>query len=421
MGVFRIGSTTKPFGPQYRIVFLKQTAALWDWFTELSADLASSVGPCLTFSSVDEERVIANLTLRAGVPYRRDSDAARVVSWLRYFLQAAWVAARLRGSPLLFIVAQPPFLALLGYVLNRLRGWSYVIWVDDVFPDGLIRLGRLSPNGFPARLWRRFNRLTYSRAARVFTLGDCMASTIGPYLDANPAGRRALTVVSTWVDAERFHPIPKAENPFAREHGEVDKFTVLYSGNLGESHDLSVVLDAAASPDLPSDVSFLIISNSPRAHEIAAQATTRGLKNVHLLPLQPAGVLPYSLATADVALVALRHGIEGISMPSKTYYNMAAGAAVLGISRSPSDLAGLLHDCHCGINIEPGDSAGFLNALLRFYHDRVYLQRCRESARAAANGRFSRKVNTGRVLNELEPLLPQRLPTTDRPHQGLGL
>ena len=60
---------------------------------------------------------------------------------------------------------------------------------------------------------------------------------------------------------------------------------------------------------------------------------------------------------------------------------------------------------HCGVNIEPGDVDGFVEAVLRFRDDDEYLDRCRRNSRAAAETRFSRRTNVARVLEIIRPLL----------------
>ncbi|KKL81786.1 hypothetical protein LCGC14_1991270, partial [marine sediment metagenome] len=56
------------------------------------------------------------------------------------------------------------------------------------------------------------------------------------------------------------------------------------------------------------------------------QVRRKALPNVTLLPFQPFDVLPLSLASADCVITCLDEGYEGLSVPSKTYYALAAGA-----------------------------------------------------------------------------------------------
>jgi len=374
------------------------------WFVELGVDIAQEIGDCLMYADAEKDQQVGNLRILAAPSYRKESDFHRLWSWFRYFLGAVWIVWWAPLRALLFIVAQPPYLPILGWLRNVLTGQKYVVWVDDIYPDVLIRHGRLCEGHMVARVWRWFNRLVLSRADRVFTLGPCMAEVLRQYLPGNSGGER-LMVVPTWVDPQAIRPLPKEENPFAIQHGQVGKLTVLYSGNLGLSHDLGTMVEAARRLQDREDIHFMIIGAGSRWAEMEKAASE--LPNLTLLPYQPEEVLPFSLATGDVAVISLDQGFEGVSMPSKTYYMMAVGAAILGLSKRPSDLQMIIEQHQCGLNVEPGDVDGFVQALSRFQADSKFMQACRRAARRTAEEEFSRAINVQRILDAIAKFLPE--------------
>lgn len=381
-----------------RVLFLKQTAPPRTYFIEMATDLAEALGPCEALTSETPPGSFGSLTVLRGPAYHRSSDISRLWAWGRYFVEALRVSFRTSRQTLLFIVAQPPLLPLIGYLRSLLFRQRYVVWVDDVYPDVLVRAGRLREDSAVAKVWGWLNKRVYGRASAVFTLGPCMAGLVQRYT------ARPVHVVPTWVDADGFPDVRKEENPFAREHGQVGKLTVLYSGNIGLTHDIETMFAAARRLEDRQDIGFTVVGAGPRYEE--ARRAARGLDNVTVLPLQPQEMLPFSLATGEVAVVSLGKGFEGVSMPSKTYHSMAARSAILGLSHAPNDLQGVIEQTDCGVNIEPGDVDGFVEAVLRFKDDAAYLDRCRRNSRAAAETRFSRRTNVERVLEIIRPLLP---------------
>ena len=376
------------------VLFLKQTASMRNYFVELGIDFSHMIGPVLMYTSVASDRQVGNLSIIAGPPYRRDSDWRRLVSWLRYFVGACSLTWQTSPQALLFLVAQPPYLPLIGYARNIFYRQKYVVWIDDVYPDVLLRHKRLSEKGIITRMWQGLNRLMLSRAERVFTLGPCMAMVLGQYVTPDK-----IEIIPTWVDSEKIKPLAKARNPFARQYGQVEKLTVLYSGNLGKSHDLGTLVEAAKRLEGQPDIHFLIIGDGPRWPELNQAA--KKMQNLTLLPFQPEEVLPFSLTTGDVAVISLDKDMEGISMPSKTYYMMAAGCALLGLSRPPNDLQLVIEKYKCGLNIEPGDIDGAVRAILAFRDDYNLLTKCRGAARGAAEREFSRQINVTRLFNSI--------------------
>jgi glycosyltransferase involved in cell wall biosynthesis len=373
-----------------KILFFKQTA--WHCFMELGIDLAKVVGPCVMYTSVQENGQIGNLRVLKSPPYRRDSDLRRLWSWFCYFFIAVKIAWKEPTSALLFIVAQPPYLPLIGYLRHILSGQKYVVWVDDIFPDALVRHGRLSEHHILVKLWKWLNRLMYGRASCVLTLGPRMAEVLSQYVRG---GRDKIVIVPTWVDPKVIRPLRKEENPFAIQQGQVNKLTVLYSGNLGLSYNLDTMVQAAVRLRHRSDIHFMVIGAGSRWGEI--ESASKELANFSLLPYQPDEILPYSLATGDIGVVSLESKFNGISMPSKTYYAMAAGSALLCMTEKGSDLEMVVEQHQCGVTVQPGNVDNFVEAVLRFADDKNYLNRCRNNARIAAEYVFSRHVNVSRV------------------------
>jgi glycosyltransferase involved in cell wall biosynthesis len=270
----------------------------------------------------------------------------------------------------------------LTFGINYIRKQQYIVLVYDIYPDLLVGLRALSPTHPVTRLWRFLNRIAYKHAKYVITLGPFMASSLGQYLDFRDKDHR-LKIIPTWVDPIRFVPLDKESNPFAIKHGQQFKFTVMYSGNIGFSHDIQILIDAATRLRNQGTFHFLIIGDGPNKPLLIKRASSAKLDNITFLPFQDEEMLPLSLAAADVSVISIGKGVERLMMPSKTYYAMAVGSALLG-------LGDVIARYDCGVNVEPDDVDGVVAALKRFQFDRDYLHNCRKNARDAAVKHFSR-------------------------------
>ena len=126
--------------------------------------------------------------------------------------------------------------------------------------------------------------------------------------------------------------------------------------------------------------------------------------NVVFLPQQPEEYLPQVLATGDIGIVSLAVGAEGISMPSKTYYMMAAGNALLGISSPKSELDRLICEHQCGRNIVPGDIDNAVETILYWYENHDVLSQIKRRSRDAAQSHFDKKIVIPKLVLELSRL-----------------
>jgi glycosyltransferase involved in cell wall biosynthesis len=371
---------------------------------ELAQDLSRQLGPIALLTGHPEtlaQGSQGSVTLYSSLPYDRATSLSRGLTWLLYLGHAfIWLQRWPSHIPCL-LFSNPPLLPWLGYALRRWRRRPYAVMIHDIYPDVLVRLKGLAENSLITRLWRRLNRVSYEAADAVMTLGECMAATLAGQFDPTRTKAGRLEIIYPWADTAKLRPWPKAENWFARSHAQVGKMTVMYSGNMGIGHDIETMLSAARRLRRARDVHFMFIGAGPKWQIVADYIRREAPANVTLLPWQPEAVVPFSLAAADVALVSLEAGAEGLAFPSKALSAMAAGSALLGLSHTPSDLQALIEQFHCGLNVNPGDVEGLVQAILTFRDDASFLQQCRRTARLLAESTFARSRNVRKLLETI--------------------
>jgi glycosyltransferase involved in cell wall biosynthesis len=369
---------------------------------ELAQDLSRQLGPLALLTGHPETLAKGSqglVSLYPSVPYDRATSWSRGLTWLMYLAHAFIWLQRWPGHIPCLLFSNPPMLPWLGYVLRRWRHRPYAVMIHDIYPDVLVRLKGLAENSLITRIWRWLNRVSYEAADGVMTLGDCMGAILAGQFDPNRTKAGRLEIIHPWADTAWLRPRPKAENWFAQSYAQEGKLTVMYSGNMGLGHDIETMLNAARRLRPVRDLHFMFIGAGPKWQIVADYLRQDAPANVTLMPWQPEAVVPYSLATADVALVSLESGAEGLAFPSKALSAMAAGSALLGLSNTPSDLQELIEQFHCGLNIKPGDVEGLVQAILTFRDDKSFLAQCRRTARLLAETTFARSRNVQKVLD----------------------
>jgi len=106
-----------------------------------------------------------------------------------------------------------------------------------------------------------------------------------------------------------------------------DKFIIMYSGNLGKTHNIETLVSLA---EILKDESYyiLIIGGGTQFTSIQALIEQKKLKNIKLLPWQPVEKLPFTLASADIGVVSLGSKASNLSIPSKTFNLMSVGTYI---------------------------------------------------------------------------------------------
>ena len=304
---------------------------------------------------------------------------SRVSNYLSYFSSASLAALRIGRPDVIVSLTDPPMLALTAIAASQATGARFVFLCQDIFPE-VTRLLENFQSGAVTTILARISRYAVRRADRIVALGDTMKRRLVETKGADPD---KIRVIHNWMDAEAIRPGSK-DNPFAREHGLVDKFVVMHSGNVGLSQDVDGLLDAAERLRDLSDLVIAIVGDGARKAFLQAEAARRGLDNVRFFPYQPKAALHDSFATADIFIVSLKQGLAGFIVPSKLYGILAAGRPFVAAVESDCEAAEIARAHDCGVVVPPGDRDQMAAAIRRLHTDRVARARLAAHARTAA-------------------------------------
>jgi glycosyltransferase involved in cell wall biosynthesis len=297
------------------------------------------------------------------IAYSRKSAFTRLSTWtlfsIHYFLYLLFS----KKPSQLVVVTNPPFAPFVTAIVAGLRGIPFHIVVFDLYPEVLQAVSITSHDSWIFRLWQGNNRWTFSRARSIITLSDSMKAAISRYRTDD------VHVIFNWADTEYIKPIKREANPFIKNHDLSDKFIVMYSGNMGLTHDLESLLEAADRVRDDRRILFVLIGEGGKKVKLETTKQQRQLENVVFLPYQDAANFPYAIAAADIGIITLGLGGESISVPSKTYVNMAAGLALIAISPKNSELTNIVEGYHVGFAVEPGHPEELANYIRRMAGD----------------------------------------------------
>src|SRR6266508_2524776 len=305
-------------------------------------------------------------------------------------------AMRTKRPDVMLSLTTPPMIALGMVSVAWVRRVPLVTWVQDVYPDIAAALGVLTPSSAAYRGFCAAIGAAHRMTTRIVALSDGMAERLA----AQGAPREALRTIPNWADGRLIRPVLHADNPFRREHRLGDRFVVMYSGNLGQGHDLSTAIDTARLLERTSPrIAFLFIGDGARRAEAEQRAS--GLRNVRFLPYQQKKDLAFSLSAADVHLVSLREGLDGLLVPSKLYGALASGRPVAYIGPRACEAAAVVRAHGLGWEGRNGDAEGLANALGALSTDAErWLELC-ESARRTFEEKFNRPVCVARWIEIL--------------------
>ena len=306
------------------------------------------------------------------VKYDKSSTLKRLLTWVGAFVHLLWVVWRRSKHCHLVLVSNPPLNVFVP--LFTRKKFSFIVY--DLYPDSLFSQGFVKRNSFLGRWWMTKNKQIFAKADCVFTLSEDMKKAVAQYVAEDK-----IKIVYNWAHNEHIRPIDKKENVFLTDLKLQDKFIVLYSGNMGMTHDTDVLVDVADRLKENEKIHFLFIGEGAKKAVVEEKVARYGLKNCSVLPYQPLEVLPYSMGAADLAVVTTDAKQSGLSVPSKTYTYLATGAALLCLAEDNTELARLTRERRIGRCFVSQDLGGIAGYILQMVSDRRLLQEYKDNSR----------------------------------------
>ncbi len=304
-----------------------------------------------------ETRNGAHIRRMSGTHFDKDRLAGRALNAITV-TTAMFVHAlvNFRRGDRVLVVTNPPIVPAMIGLVARWRGCPATLLVHDLYPEVLGATGMLRPTRLSYRILARFFRWSFRLFGDVVVLGRDMAEVVRAKIDD---AHRRIHLIPNWGDVDEIRPIAFADNAFRQEHGLAEKFVVQFSGNIGRTHDVELVLDTARLLRDRDDIVFLFVGYGGKAGLLADADG-----NVRFLPRQPREKLAQMLAASNVTIISFIDGMYGISVPSRMYNVMAAGVPIIAAADERSELARTVADLGAGWVLHDRTPEG-LAALIR--------------------------------------------------------
>jgi glycosyltransferase involved in cell wall biosynthesis len=260
--------------------------------------------------------------------YNRGGFFLKALSWLVGTIQIVFQIIIRNSKWDVFYTTKPPYAYFLGLISSK----KFAIQVLDVYPD-VLKLYNVSERNIFYQIWSRLNKIIFKKAHRVYTISDRMMELLLQYAD-----NKKVKVIPLWSGLTNVKPIKRNENKWAIDNGIENKFVVQYSGNVGYTHNVEVMLDVAKRLLKHEHIFFQIIGRGERFDVIKKQLDAENIKNCIALPFQPDEVLNQSLASAHLGVILLDEKIAHVSLPSKIYNLQIVGVPLLCFAPQDSEL-----------------------------------------------------------------------------------
>jgi len=332
--------------------------------------------------------------------FKKDKLFGRFLNVTTYSLCVLFKLIFKRSTGLIVVHTTPPLLAILVVGVAKFKRVKVVYILMDIFPDGLIRLGKVSPKNLFIKFWKYLHRKALVSSLRVIAIGRDMANWVRKEVPNLPDDR--LKVIPLWQDERLISPVDFLNNPFVLKHNLSNYFVVQFSGNMGLWNDLETVGRAVAKGI--DGVKFVFIGDGIRKKELV-NAIGEKVNECLFLPFLDNDDYAHSVTACHCGLVTLRPEAVGMGVPSKIFGIMAAGMPVLAVAPMNSEIALIVKETECGLVVEPGDHKGLLQSILFLKENDAIRIKMGLNARMAFEKKYTTSKGVENYINLFNELL----------------
>ena len=309
---------------------------------------------------------------------------------------------RTKGIDVMFLSSTPPVKGAIGAIIKKFKGYKFVYNLQDIFPDSLVGSGLAKKGGLLWKIGRVIENFTYRNADKIIVISEDFKRNIM----AKGVPEDKIEVIYNWVDEQAVVDVPRELNVLFDRYGlDRSKFYITYSGNIGLTQNMDMLLDVADELRVSHpDIRFVLIGEGAYKAEVERMVKERGLDNVTMLPFQPYEDISHVFSLGDAGLVISKPGVGANSVPSKTWSIMSASRPVLA-NFDENELKDIIASANCGIFTPAGDKEAFKESIVRLYDDRNLAKQQGANGRAFVMANLTKAVGTAKYVAVLKEVV----------------
>ena len=283
--------------------------------------------------------------------FSRHRMKGRLANYLSYLALATPRALSLNPDVVL-AMTDPPVEGIVGALIAKFLGRPFVYNIRDLYPE-MALAGGILRCGFWSDRWEESHRRALRQAARVIVLGEDMRERI---MEKGVDSARIMVI----RDAVAISEIPAVNEATVREIRAGFRFLIVHAGNLGFYGPWETLVRAARMLE-PHGIGLVFIGEGSMKKRV--QDAAQSCQSIRFLPFFSVSEIPAVMAAADLHVVTIKRGLEGMVVPSKLYNILAHGRPILAIATEKAEVTRLVQRYECGIASDPDDATQIAHAV----------------------------------------------------------
>lgn len=322
----------------------------------------------------------------------------RALRYLLCWCKQLYYGYRAKDIDLIYLASTPPIQGVLGGIIKKIKKVPFVYNLQDIFPDSLVGTGLAKKDGFLWKIGRAIENFTYRNADKIIVISEDFKRNIM----AKGVPEDKIVVIYNWVDEKAVKHIDREDNVLFERYGlDRSNFYITYSGNIGLTQNMDMLLEVAKELETEPNIQFVLIGEGAYKERVKEIIAEKSITNVTLLPFQPYEEISYVFSLGDVGLVISKPGVGENSVPSKTWSILSASRPVLA-NFDENELKEIVDNHHCGIFTKAGNKETLKHAILYLYKNKDLCTKMGSNGRDFILNNLTRAVGTQKYVDVIK-------------------
>tara|TARA_B100000579_G_scaffold424051_1_gene427982 strand:- start:2049 stop:3281 length:1233 start_codon:yes stop_codon:yes gene_type:complete len=308
----------------------------------------------------------------------------RLLNYISFSISSLIAALFLERNHFVFVVSPPLTNGLIAIMLRLIKGFTYIINIQDIYPDAAINLNVIK-NPFYKSLLYLVESIIYNFSERITVISNGFKKN----LIKKKVSYEKIKIIPNWIDTDEITPIDNLNN-FKNNNQLNNNFIVLYAGTIGLVSGAEILIPVAKSLAKYKDIKILLIGDGIIKERLQELSKNEKLGNIKFLPFQPREILSEVLSSSDVSIVTMKKNCGFSSVPSKVLGYMSSGKPLIASVDKGSDTHNLILNSNCGLAVPPENSEEIVSAILYLYHNQTEARKMGTNAREYVVKNFSK-------------------------------
>jgi glycosyltransferase involved in cell wall biosynthesis len=256
-----------------------------------------------------------------------------------------------------------PFAALAGLLTSKMYRVPFVFEIRDLWPETLVRIGRLKPKSMIVKALYFIEGLLFSMSARIISLHP----KVYEYVAEKGFDPKKVEWIPNGVELKNFYRQKRKTSPIKRP--KIGRFCIAYLGSMGNANDLFFLLRSFRKYEIEypkGQVSLLMIGGGPLNRRLKCYSGKIGIERIAWYDPVPKELIPPLSKIVDGYIISVKDipGLYryGISM-NKLYDYLASEKPTIIANSACNDP---IKESGAGIAVPAGDVHLLAEAIYRF-------------------------------------------------------